>query len=65
MKLYILGDFENPKDVLPIIIKLVIPIVGFEKNNAPGELTEEEKKSEVETAMYQQHIKLHVGREVQ
>ena len=51
VKPYILSDFKNPKDVLPIITKLVDPMVGFKKNNAPCDLTEEEKKSEVEKAM--------------
>ena len=42
-KTYILSDFKNPKDVLPIITKMVDPMGDFNKSNAPDELTEEKK----------------------
>ena len=40
---FIVSDFKNPKDVLPIITELVNPMVDFKKTNAPDKLTQKEK----------------------
>ena len=37
---FIVNDFKNPKDVLPIITELVNPMVDFKKSNAPDKLTQ-------------------------
>jgi len=61
----ILSNFDNANDVTPVVRDEVDPIVDFEPNNLPKDLTEEEKKSGVKVAIQQQRIKLYVTRELE
>ena len=62
IKTCILSDFKNPKDILPVITKLIDPLIDFKKNNSSTELRAEEKLLEVKKEMQQQQIKLYIGR---
>jgi len=62
---YILSNFDNANDVLLVVRDEVDPIVDFETNNLPKDLTEEEKKSGVKLAIQQQRIKLYVTLELE
>jgi len=62
---YILSNFDNANDVLSVVRDEVDPIVDFETNNLPKDLTEEEKKSGVKVEIQQQRIKLYMTRELE
>ena len=48
---YILSNFDNANDVLPVVRDKVDPIFDFEIKNLPKDLTEEEKKSGVKVSI--------------
>jgi hypothetical protein len=60
---YVLSEFNNPKDVLPAVKRMTDPMVDFKAKQAPKDLTDDEKKSDVEVQMQQQRIKLYISRE--
>jgi hypothetical protein len=61
---YVLSEFTNAKDVLPVIKKMSDPMIDFKRNNAPAELSEEDKKKSMEQAMQDHRVKLYVAREM-
>ena len=62
---YVLREFTNASDVLPLVRDEVDPMVGFEAKNLPKDLSDVDKKSEVKVAVQQQRIKLYVTREME
>ena len=62
---YVLREFKNANDVLSLVRDEVDPMVNFETNNLPKDLSDEDKKSEVKVAVQQQRIKLYVNREME
>jgi hypothetical protein len=61
---YVLSDFSNPKDVLPVIKKMTDPMSTFKMNHAPSELSEEDSKKSIEQAMQTHQIKLYITQEM-
>jgi hypothetical protein len=61
---YVLSDFSNPKDILPVIKKMTDPMNAFKTNHAPSELSEEDSKKSIEQAMQSHRIKLYIAREM-
>ena len=47
LKTFVLSDFKNPKDVLPIL-RLVDPLIGFKARNVPAALSDKEKGEDIE-----------------
>ena len=62
---YVLREFTNASDVLPLVRDEVDPMVGFEAKNLPKDLSVVDKTSEVKVAVQQQRIKLYVTREME
>jgi hypothetical protein len=62
---YILSEFTNAKDVLPVLKKMVNPMAIFKQNNTPKGLSDEDEKSTVQQAMQTHRIKLYIAREMQ
>jgi hypothetical protein len=62
---YILSEFDNAKDILPVLKKMVDPMDILKQNNTPKGLSEEDEKSSVQQAMQSHRIKLYIAREMQ
>ena len=62
---YMLREFTNVNDVLPLVHDKVDPMVGFEARTFPKDLGHVDKNSEVKVAVQQQRIKLNITREIE
>ena len=61
---YVLSEFTNAKDILPVLKKMIDPMSTFKLNNTPAELSDEDSKKSVEQAMQTHRIKLYIAREM-
>ena len=61
---YVLREFDNANDILPLVRDQIDPFTDFETNNMPTDLTDDEKQSDVKVAIQQQRIKMYVTREM-
>jgi hypothetical protein len=61
---YVLSEFSNAKDILPVLKKMIDPMNMFKLNNTPVELSDEDSKKSVEQAMQTHRIKLYIAREM-
>jgi hypothetical protein len=62
---YVLREFKNGTDVVPVVRDQVDPREDFEENHLPKELTKRQQDSAVHVAIQQQRIKLYVTREAE
>ena len=64
---YVLRDFTNANDVLPLVRDEVDPMMGFEAKKLPKDFffSDVDKKLEAKVAVKQQRIKLYVIRETE
>jgi hypothetical protein len=52
---YILSEFNNAKDILLVLKKMIDPMDIFKQNNTPKGLSEEDEKNSVQQAMQSQN----------
>ena len=64
LKTFILSDFKNPRDIIPVIWLMHL-MKDFKKKNAQKKLEDSEKGITVEEAMQQQRIKVYITREME
>ena len=61
---YVLREFKNIKDILPVLRKMIYPLDDMRDRCGPKELTEAQKNKDVEVGLQKQRIKVYIESEL-